>query len=125
MAGSPSLQIDNAIVPLRPPGSNAMAAYMVIINTSDQNKSIESVHAVGFGMAHFHKSENHDGMAHMVAMDSIDIPAGGTVALEPGALHIMLMKPEIEALSSGTVELVFTLEDGEEIKTSAQVLTQE
>jgi copper(I)-binding protein len=42
-------------------------------------------------MAMLHENKVVDGVASMVHLDSIDVPAKGEVKLEPQGLHVMLM----------------------------------
>ncbi len=61
------------------------------------------------------------GMMSMSPVDSIAVPAGGTVALEPGGFHVMLTGL-METLEVGdTFEIVLDFDSGEQITTSIEV----
>ena len=45
-----------------------------------------------FEMVEIHRTEIVDGMARMIPQDRLPVPAGGSVTLEPGGLHLMLIQ---------------------------------
>ncbi|MFA9564893.1 MAG: copper chaperone PCu(A)C, partial [Acidimicrobiales bacterium] len=66
--------------------------------------------------------EGHsDGAMMMQPIDAIEVPAGGSVSLEPGGIHIMLLELA-EPLEAGTsFDLTLILDDGEEHQVSVEV----
>ena len=65
---------------------------------------------------------DHGGGAMMMQeVEAIEVPAGGSVSLEPGGLHIMLLELA-EPLEAGTsFDLTLILDDGEEHQVSVEV----
>ena len=65
---------------------------------------------------------DHGGGAMMMQeVEAIAVPAGGSVSLEPGGLHIMLLELA-EPLEAGTsFDLTLILDDGEEHQVSVEV----
>jgi copper(I)-binding protein len=64
---------------------------------------------------------NADGTTGMGPVDRIEVPAGGTVALEPGGYHLMLLGlTELPAVGD-TVELRLTFQEGGEVTVQAEV----
>ena len=62
-----------------------------------------------------------DGAMMMQPIDGIEVPAGGSVSLEPGGIHIMLLELA-EPLEAGTsFDLTLILDDGEEHQVSVEV----
>jgi copper(I)-binding protein len=53
-----------------------------------------------------------DGMMKMRRVERIDLPAGETVTLEPGGLHIMLIGLSRQLSPGEEVEIRLTFEDG-------------
>ena len=106
------LTIDNPMVPLAPPTAKAHAAYMTITNTGETAKELIGVSAVGYAMAHIHKTEVINDVVSMSAVDLIEIAPGQTVALESGGLHVMLMKPASPLSEGDTVGLTLEFSDG-------------
>ncbi len=68
------------------------------------------------------EDDGHSGGAMMMQpIESIDVPAGGSVSLEPGGIHIMLLELA-EPLEAGTsFDLTLILDDGEEHQVSVEV----
>jgi copper(I)-binding protein len=82
-----------------PPGGATGAIYGRIANNQNHSVDLVSVE-VGFAQhAMIHETEIKDGVARM-RYGSLVIPAAGSVLLEPGSTHIMLMGLSLE-LSPG------------------------
>ena len=60
------------------------------------------------GEASLHESRQRDGRVQMVAAASVEVPAGGAVALQPGGLHVMLMGLARTPAAGETVTLCLT-----------------
>src|SRR5690606_40413058 len=68
-----------------------------------------------------HETRLDDGMMRMREVESLAVPATGSATLEPGGLHLMLMRP-VRALESGDeVKVVFTLADGGMVSATLEV----
>jgi copper(I)-binding protein len=61
------------------------------------------------------------GMAAMHPIQRLDIPAGGTVRLEPGGHHLMLMGVSEPLVVGETVEITLTFETAGEVTVQAQI----
>ena len=64
---------------------------------------------------------DHGGMMTMREVDSIEVPAGETVALEPGGYHVMLIDLQRDLEPGDTVEATLTFESGAEETVTAEV----
>ena len=125
MAMAQDIKATNAYVPQSPPGSMAQAAYMKLENTTNRLRSVIGVEAVGYGMAHLHMSESKDGIATMSMVHQLDLAPGQSVVLQPGSLHIMLMRPETPAKVGDVVDLKLLFADGEPLNVAAEVKTRQ
>jgi len=74
-----------------PPGATTGAIYGSFSNMGVTQVRVLSVEFEGADMAMIHQTLSRDGVMSMRHAE-INIPAGSTVELEPGKLHIMLMK---------------------------------
>ncbi len=61
------------------------------------------------------------GMMEMRQVDQIELPAGETVNLEPGGMHIMLLELPAPLEEGTTVELTLTFETGDPQTVEAEV----
>jgi copper(I)-binding protein len=108
------LEVTDPWIREAPPTATALAGYMVLANPGSEDCVVTGVRAKGFGGAMLHRTEQKDGMAHMMHQNEVTVPAGGSVIFEPNGLHIMLMKPQ-QALERGDrVAVTLVLEDGSE-----------
>lgn len=98
----------DAWIPAAPPGARMLAGYVELVNEGADPVTITSVRAAGFEIAEIHQSFNDNGLARMRRVEAIEIPAGESVELSQGGLHIMLMRPERvpEPGESVTIELL-------------------
>ena len=86
-----------------PPGQPNTAAFMRLVNQSEESIIIDRVISASAKLAEFHAHSHSDGMMRMVKQDSITIPAGGKFVLKPGGYHLML------------IDLVNPLREGDEV----------
>jgi copper(I)-binding protein len=63
------------------------------------------------GEAEIHESRVEDGVMKMRAVAALSLPAGKTVSLQPGGLHIMLLHLRAPVAAGDKVPLTLVLED--------------
>ncbi len=117
----PAIQVENAWVREAPPGAQMMAAYMTLKNTGSSDVTLENITSPAFRMVMLHKSVIVDGVARMSHQDSLPIPAGTSVALEPGSFHLMMPAPEQRLHSGDQVEFNLRFADGRTVQVQATV----
>ena len=74
-----------------PPNAPTVAAYFVITNAGLEADRLNGVDSPIAGAAQLHEHVYKDGLMKMQQVDSVDIPAGGTVTFAPMAYHVMLL----------------------------------
>lgn len=89
----PPLVASDVVVTRPVPGANMSAGYLSLTNNTDETVRITRVASPEFGSAEFHESTIEDGVARMREIPALGIPAHGTVTLERGGKHLMLMQP--------------------------------
>ncbi|MEM6341648.1 MAG: copper chaperone PCu(A)C [Pseudomonadota bacterium] len=70
--------------------AKAGGGYLTIINNGEKADRLIGAKA-DFPRVELHTTEETDGVARMMHVDSIDIPPGETVELAPGGFHVMFM----------------------------------
>lgn len=86
-----ALQIIHAHIALPAPGAMSAGGFMEIVNTGTETERLIGVE-VDFATAQMHQTVvSADGVASMNPVAAIEIPAGGSVTLEHGGYHVMLM----------------------------------
>jgi copper(I)-binding protein len=103
-----------------PPGAVAAAAYMVLENDGPEARSAVGAVSPICERIEFHRSEMEDGIARMREQESLVVPAGGRLILEPGGTHLMLIRPG--TLRAGDrVPITLELDGGEKLEIEAVV----
>ncbi|HEC21568.1 MAG TPA: copper chaperone PCu(A)C [Chloroflexi bacterium] len=117
--------IEDAWVRPSPMTAGNGAAYMVIRNTGSEDDALIAADSDIAGAVEIHETMMMEGdMMGMQPVESIPVPAGGSVTLEPGGYHIMLIDMR-EPLEAGqTVMLTLTFEKAGPIEVQAEVREQ-
>ena len=84
------IEVQDASAGASAPGQSQAAAYLTLRNDGGSDERLRSITMEGVGAATVHESSMTDGVMRMRPVDVLDIPAGATVAMSPGGLHIML-----------------------------------
>jgi copper(I)-binding protein len=97
-----ALTLDHPYIPAAIGNAPAAGGFLTITNSGTEPDALIGVEAPFAGMAMLHETVvDGDGVARMSHIERLDIPAGGTVALERGGLHIMFMdlaEPPVEGM---------------------------
>lgn len=107
--GTSEITVSDAIVPV-PATVDTAAVYLRITNDGDRDDRLLTVSTPQASLTHLHETSiDADGRAGMAAVGTLAIPAGETVDLSPGGLHLMMMQPD-ELVDGETVDLTLTFE---------------
>ncbi len=99
-AAADNLQITDAWIKNLPMAVPVRAGYMHIFNNQSLEITIVSLESKSFESIEIHQSLEIDGMMSMRPVDTLPIPAGGSLELAPGGFHLMMMNP-LEQLIPG------------------------
>lgn len=86
------------------------AAYGMIMNKTNDDINLTGVNITDQiikGMAEIHQTTIKEGIASMSKIETLTIPANGSVTLEPGGFHIMLMKLQGPLIKGDPLSLSF------------------
>ena len=75
------------------PGANMSAGYLRISNNRGEPLAITRVESQQFGKIEIHETTTVDGVSRMRPLPALEVPANGSVVLERGGKHLMLMRP--------------------------------
>lgn len=106
----PGLEVEDAWIRLAPPGTMMTAAYVRLINTGKQPLVVDGARARDFGGIELHQSLVEGGVSRM-RPGKLEVPAGGSAALEPGGWHLMLFGTARGLAAGDTVPLTLTCGD--------------
>ena len=124
LARTPSrVEVHEAWVRPPNPAVDVAAAYLTLVNTADEPVMLMAVSSPHANIVEMHETKEVDGMASMQKVSSLRVPARGTVSLQPGGTHLMLIglaRPLPRAL-----EFTLRFDDGKTVTTSAVVRHEE
>lgn len=88
------------------------AGFARIENDCPVPLAIVGASSPAFGDVSVHGSTVVDGISRMRAIPELVVPAGGSTALAPGGLHLMLGDPRAPLVAGQAVVVEFALRDG-------------
>lgn len=119
--GPPTLRIIHPMAFETAATAQAAAGYFAVVNRGEDDRLI-GVRA-DFPRVMLHNIEETDGVAKMIHVDAVDLPAGEVTPLQPGGYHVMFMGlngdpfevgEEIPATlifeNAGEIDVVFNVE---------------
>ncbi len=97
------------------------AAYFTLQNTGTAEDALVSVTA-SVGMATMHETTTDaSGMTGMQPVETVVIPAGGSVSFEPGGYHVMIMGLSADLKAGDKVELKLVFKNAAPVDVTAEV----
>jgi copper(I)-binding protein len=89
-----------------PPGARVGGGYLTVRNTGTEADTLVSVASTASEKTELHMMKTEDGVMTMrPAEGGVEIPAGGTLTLEPGGYHIMFIRPKAPFTQGESVPL--------------------
>ena len=107
------LAVEGGWVRALPPAQRMTAAYMTLRNDGSETLEIVAVSAAGAADASLHATRRSADRVRMEAVPTLRVPAGATVVLEPGGLHVMLMGLERMPAAGESLSLCLHTVDSE------------
>lgn len=99
------------------------AAYMTIRNVGDDTETLIGLRTDLAMMPEIHLSSTNDqGVSTMTPMGDIEIAPNEALALEPGGLHVMLMRLSRPMAEGETFALTLVFADGDEATVEVPIL---
>ena len=120
-----TLEITHPWVREAPPSARVLAAYMSIKNPGDSAITINGISSPDFEYAEIHRTVINDGVARMLHIKQLDVPANGIIRLEPGGLHLMLFNPKRMLAEGDTITLTIHLGNETCMTVSTPVVRQD
>lgn len=102
------------------------AAYLEITNNGDEDDRLVSITTDAAGVVEVHEVKMQDSVMQMTPLhDGLPIPAGDTVALEPGGYHIMLIGLTESLIAGEDYEITLTFEKAGDVTVTVPILRTE
>jgi len=100
------------------------AVYVTFVNDGAKSDRLLGVSSPMATHASLHSNEVSGGINHMHEMPGIDIPAGKTVELKPGEMHIMLEGLQHPLKEGEMVPLTLKLANEGDVQVEAMVMSE-
>lgn len=113
------LTATNTRVRMVPPGSAVSAVFVDL--TSQHDDAVIGVESPAAVKVEMHLSAMQGGIMQMRKIEQIPLPAGATVSLEPGGLHLMLIGLVRDLHLGETIALRLRLRSGKSVTITARV----
>jgi copper(I)-binding protein len=109
-----------------PPNAPTVAAYFVISNSGPDADRLESVDSPIAGAAQLHQHISENGLMKMQHVDTVEIPARGSVTFAPMAYHVMLLdlKDRTRLIDGQTFPLTLHFQKAGDLTVDVVVLKQ-
>ncbi|WP_296810005.1 copper chaperone PCu(A)C [Thiocapsa sp.] len=115
------LSIDDPYARAVPPGQPNSAVFMSLENQTGTNQALVGAESAVSEIVELHTHVEEDGMMRMRRIEKIEVPAGETVTLKPGGLHVMLIGLKQPLEPDDAVDLTLIFEDGSRMPVQAPV----
>ena len=116
------ISIHHTVIRAGFPGSKVTAGYLELTNNGASDDQLISVQLEGAGKSELHSMEVDNGVMKMRPLkDGITLPAGETVTLAPGGLHLMFMQLDAMPKEGEARQLTLVFEKAGSISFSAPV----
>lgn len=106
-----SVEVVDAYV-VAPAGDAPAAMYVALFNGGARADTLVSIETDGAGAAEIHESMQMQGMVHMMAVSSLEIPPHDTIRMVPGRVHVMLVGTSRTLVAGDSVAATLNLRRG-------------
>ena len=106
------LEVRDAWIREAPPGAQVHAGYLDISNHGTTDTVLTGISSEDFGAVEIHRTVIEDGVARMLSVERLAVPAGGMASLAPGGYHLMLFRPARALAAGDTAGLLLHFSDG-------------
>jgi copper(I)-binding protein len=103
------------------PGALPAGGYVTLENRGDQPVALTGARSTAYAEVMLHHSSTQGGMSRMAMVESLPIPAHGTVVLAPGGYHLMLMDAKADHAAGDRLQLTLTLGDRSKAPAACEV----
>jgi hypothetical protein len=115
------ISVEQGYVRATPPGVTTGAAFLTLHNSDNQPVALKRVTSPIASNPELHQHIEHDGMMQMRKVDAIEVPPNGSVSLQPGGYHIMLLGLKGALKEGDEVVLMLEFSDGQSTRLALPV----
>ena len=97
------------------------AVYMTLLNQGGTDDALVSVQTDVAEVVELHETKMEGDLMKMGPVSKVEIPAGGSVAFEPGGLHVMLINLQQQLVPGGKIKLTLNFEKSLPLTIEAEI----
>jgi hypothetical protein len=112
----------DAYVRAVPPGQPNSASFMTLTNASSGDIVLKGAESPAAKVVELHTHTMSDGMMRMRQVEQIDLPAGQSVKLQPGGLHVMMIGLQQKLVPGEQIDLALVFGDGSKLQLKVPVV---
>lgn len=112
----------DAYVRAVPPGQPNSASFMILSNGSSSDIVLKGAESPAAKVVELHTHTMSDGMMRMRQVEKIDLPAGQSVQLQPGGLHVMMIGLQQKLVPGEQIDLTLVFGDGSKLPLKVPVV---
>ncbi len=116
-----ALSVESGHVSALIPGQEVSAGYLHLHNNGDEDVLLVDFSSPAATMVQLHETAMKNGMMSMNRLDSVVVPAGGDLLMQPGGLHLMIMGVDKTAFAGDSIELDLHFSDGTVVGTELPI----
>jgi copper(I)-binding protein len=105
-----NLVVENAYIPAMPPTMKNSAAYFTLHNHGTDEVVLTGARSEIAERVELHETVNHEGQMRMNRVQNMEVVAGGSLVLESGGLHFMLMGLKSAPVPGENISLILEFE---------------
>jgi len=124
--GGPQITVEDAWGRSAPAAATMGAFYMTVKNDGNEADRLMSVTSDACGMAEIHESYTMDNgsMGMRLVEGGLELPAGGSVELNVGGLHVMCMDKMADFAVGDTYNLTLVFEKSGTVEVEVEIREQ-
>jgi copper(I)-binding protein len=116
------VMVSDAYVRAVPPGQPNSASFMVLKNHSSEALVLIGAESAVAKAVELHTHTMKEGMMRMRQVEKIDLPAGETVQLQPGGLHVMIIGLQQKLVPGEQIDMALVFSDGSKLALKVPVV---
>lgn len=118
------LSITKKWIRATPPAAKVASGYMVIFNSGSNDETLTAVDFIGAEKTEIHEMKMDDGIMRMRPLiDGVKIPAGKTITLKTGGIHLMFKGLKAQLVQGQKLPIKLTFANAGEITVEFVVLS--
>ncbi|MFT6916948.1 MAG: copper(I)-binding protein [Motiliproteus sp.] len=115
------VSIEQGYVRASPPGISNGAAFLTLHNSAITPVSLIAARTPAANSAELHNHVEQDGVLRMRQVPEIKIPAQGSISLQPGGYHVMLMGLKAPLKAGSEMPLMLEFSSGQSTEFSLPI----